>query len=113
MAVTLTCPSIPEYLTQNDLDRGIATVDAVKAALPDSQARLLQQLAPLVVLILDAVTHNCNLVVSSLVVQCLCLCPSTLLYFFPGRAVPLFPILGSVLAWKPCYSEKLCCFECE
>ena len=98
MAVTLTCPSIPEYLIQNDLDRGIAAVDAVKAALPDSQAGLLQQLAPLVVLILDAVTHNCNLVVSSLVV----LCPSTLLYFFPGRAVPLFPILGSVLAWKPC-----------
>ncbi len=50
MAVTLTCPSIPEYLTQNDLDRGIAAVDAVKAALPDSQAGLLQQLAPLVVL---------------------------------------------------------------
>jgi hypothetical protein len=50
VAVTLTCPSIPEYYTQNDLDRGIAAVDAVKAALPDSQAGLLQQLTPLVVL---------------------------------------------------------------
>jgi hypothetical protein len=50
VAVTLTCPSIPEYLTQNDLDRGTAAVDAVKAALPDSQAGLLQQLTPLVVL---------------------------------------------------------------